>query len=1639
MPICARKSMKKYFKKIICFMLAIALVLTSFPLGRTEEVKAATTTASFRNLGNLGTVKITDSKSESGMWKQTKVTDNVTDSSKPKVVPVFCLNLGLACNSGDVYENESGTYSSADSNKKIAMEAKIGYWFSQVKKNSTKAWVYAQCLIWLEEETKGSATEAQLKDIIRQVKNNTKYYNDKDVNEIYKEIFDISDIVTCDIIKWKYSAGDKYKRQVLLQINTTEVINPTYEPLENDRVYRQRITLTKYDEDGNVVPHAWFNVKASNMKEMTNYKVVGFGEEQNIDTDGESVFDVDAQTDANGKLTYKFTYRLQSKTYGYVKDSSIKDLTKEQKEDYIKNAKAQMDEEGIEYSYDCSKEGAQTLVNNDLDSQYGQISNTYTVQELKVENGNLVVDEQYGKGVDYVLTSADSWTKVDGKWPDTQGDASDSFGNYILARKIDVTNNFKKVSISVNKFDAYSNDRVAHGDATLDGAVFGIYADSACTVPATVYSPTGKAITARPYSTTNKTFITDYLRAGETYYVKEIEPPYGYKLSSQVLTIKPNGDDFTVEYNNNGYQFEYGNNPIFGQIEITKIISDGTTGPAKYEEGATFQLYRKAAGSYNNASDYDRDTLITNDKGYAISKKLYIGTYILHQTGTGNEDTEMIADQEVQITQDGQIIPLMYNNAPFSAYLRVIKKDGNTKATVLKENTSYNIYKVNKDDSETKVVQSYSNGKKIINIDTYVSDNTGEIMTVKPLKSGTYRIYEIDSATGLYIKHKFIEITINSKTTTYEKQKDAEGNTISIVTLEYENDEAKGKFTVEKTGKVLTKVDKETTDTSNEEESTINESTTDKATEETTKNESETTVQSITNEDNKVDTTENIKDFVYETANLSAEFKVYAAKDIETQDGQGTYWFKKGDLVATITTNKGAEFTDECYGICSYTVDEKTGAVTLTLPLGEYTMKETKAPYGHVISSKEWPLKFEWKNKDTEFVEDSAGTCEDGILKVNDKKVKANVKITKKDKKDSALTVPNTKFGFYTKNDIYSTNGDLLVKADSLLTTVTTNEKGVAKIDMDLPLMDENYEPGSKLNSGEYYFIEMDISNSYYIDKTPIEIKLESKDQNVETIESNSTQENIRTESVFSKKTLTGTDELQNCYLTITDENNNEIISWISGDKSSVKISDKLKDLGYENVEAAITDNGNLEVKGLLHDTVYYMTETKPADGYTTAERISFKLIKNVENSDKDTYVYVEKTTPTSSVDDENVLTMKDDVTSVALSKMDIAQSKEIPGCSLRIEDENGKIIEDWISTEERHIITAKLGINKVYKLIELRPADGYASASEITFKVNDTNEVQSVVMKDDTTKVQISKTDITGTKEIPGCSLTLTDKAGNLIDSWVSGDTPHFIENKLIVGNTYTLTETQPAEGCVTASSIDFIVNDGGQIQTVNMKDEVTNVHISKKDITTEDEIPGCHLTLKEKDGNVVEEWVSTNKPHVITQKLVINRKYELIEKYPADGYARANKITFKVADTGEIQSVVMHDATTKVEFNKIASDTKKQLKGAEYEVYDSNGKKVYEFTTGKKATLIEGLFIVGETYTFKEAKAPKNYKLTKDVKIKIKDTGKVQKLEATDERIHNNPVTGIMVNPFIPLILLIGVGLVVRGFIVVRKKENA
>ena len=191
-------------KRLVAMMLAVIMSVTVLPH---TQIKASTGTASLVNIGQLGTVNIGD-KSESGTWLKTLVNNK----------PVFCLDLGKACHTGDVYVSSTSEISSDSTNAKTAAKAKIGHWYAFTKNKTNKAWVYAQCLIWSAEE--GRTSESQYKDVIKQVRENTGYYNDKTVNEIYNQIFNVDHVVTCSILKWTPSASS---RQVLMEINSTEV------------------------------------------------------------------------------------------------------------------------------------------------------------------------------------------------------------------------------------------------------------------------------------------------------------------------------------------------------------------------------------------------------------------------------------------------------------------------------------------------------------------------------------------------------------------------------------------------------------------------------------------------------------------------------------------------------------------------------------------------------------------------------------------------------------------------------------------------------------------------------------------------------------------------------------------------------------------------------------------------------------------------------------------------------------------------------------------------------------------------------------------------------------------------------------------------------------------------------------------------------------------------------------------------------------------------------------------------------------------------------------------------------------------------------------------------------------------------
>lgn len=1355
-------------------LLAVIMAIGLIPMG-SVTVKAETKNATLSNLGALGTVKI-GSKSESGTWYRTEVAG----------IPVFCLDLGKACHAGDVYESSDATYSSDSKNEKKALEAKIGHWYSVTKNKAAKAWVYAQALMWACEE--GETSEKKLTDVISQVRKNTGYYDSKSAATLYDEIFKISATVSCKIKIWKYGGSGKY-RQVLLEIVGNLIIYG-YELTNDTLVYRQRITIDKTDEDGNPVSQVPFEVTAQNYKELYDYKVNGWGDAESGDAesgdaDGESVFTSIAETDSKGRITYKFNYQIQSKNYGYVKASDLNDMTADDK----KKIKEDMDDDNIKYASNLTKSGAEKLVKDDLDAQMKKISNQYAVKEVGAGSDDMLVNSEYANGKIITIESAGSWTKVNGSWPET---ADKTYADYGKATKLGIVNKYKKATIVVNKKVENTSDNTAHGDTSVDGAVYRMYTDAACTNPVTtVYDANGNAKAASDYTIKNGTLETDYIRTKDTVYLKEIQAPVGFFLDPTVHVIKVDGSKFSVEYKAKAVIEDSYESEKKGFFEVYKMSSDGSTGPADFEEGAEFQIYLRSNGSYDKCKDDEHSTLTIDKKGSAkTASALAYGTYVLHQTKTGAKDTEKIDDQIIEIgkdiTSEGlnyKTYTYLYNNKPFEAYLKVVKKDGDTDKTVLKANTKYQIYKVNKDGSETKVVQQYSNGNKLVDIDTFVTDESGEIMTVKALKSGTYRIYETDSASGLVIKDKYIDVTIGSQNPDYTSWTDTEGNSHALVTVHYVNKEAKGKLTLTKTGEVLKSFNK---DVSNPEKNKFN----------------------------------------YKDEYLKGQtFNIYAADTIVTQDNQGTNWFDKGELVATVTTGKGADFTKQCSDITTATVDDETGAVTVYLPLGKYTVKEETTLYGFVIPEKNsWDIEFKWNDAKTDVVSNSTkDTDKDGNLNIKNERAKADVELNKKDM-TADLGVADTVFNFYTKNDIYNADGELLLKADELVTTVKTDKNGKAAINTDLPIMSEGYnkaEDKTGLNSGDYYFVEDKISNSYYIDKTPVDIHLEYKDAKTVKIKAEAKKLNKATEVNLSKVKLTDNTELAGASLKITDEAGNEIISWISGNADSIKITDKAYELGYRNLRAEML-NGNLVVNGLLQNKTYQMTETRPADGFVSAESIKFKLTEGNVNGEATTVVTVIGNDGNESVQPENKVIMKDDTTKVSFSKTAITGSRELPGCDLKIIDENGNVIEKWTSTKKPHVIDGKLVVGKTYKFTETRPKDGYATAKSIKFTVSDTGEIQKVRMKDDTIKVEVLKTDKKDKdKVLKDAEFTFKLNGKVVAKATTNSKGIAKIYGKLAAGKTYRVEESKAPEGYKKVPAFDYKVKDTGDIQTIKVSDE--------------------------------------------------------------------------------------------------------------------------------------------------------------------------------------------------------------------------
>ena len=426
---------------------------------------------------------------------------------------------------------------------------------------------------------------------------------------------------------------------------------------------------------------------------------------------------------------------------------------------------------------------------------------------------------------------------------------------------VSFSNVLKKWNLTVTKTDAETKS--AQGDATLAGAVYGIYNN-------------GKLVDK--YTTDkNGSFTTSYYICGDNWTLKEIDPSEGYLLDETEYHIGAEAKKYTLE--NNSVSIGVTEDILKGKIAIIKHTDDGSTKIETPEKGAEFQVYLKSSGSYTKAKESERDNLICDEYGFAETKDLPYGTYTVHQT-KGWNGTEFIADFDVFISENNKTYKYLINNASLESYVKIVKVDSETGKQIPYAGAGFQIY--NPDGKLVTMTYTYP---EVTTIDTFYTNSEGYLITPESLPySKGYSVVEVQAPYGYILDSTPVYFDITAENTTEE-------NGVTIVKTEKKNTPQKGTITVEKTGEIFSNV---------------------------------TAVGGGYTDENGNDVTlPTIYQPEYSISGLSgAVFEIYADEDITTPDG--TVRAKKDELVATLKTNTKGTATSKQLYLGKYRVVEKT-------------------------------------------------------------------------------------------------------------------------------------------------------------------------------------------------------------------------------------------------------------------------------------------------------------------------------------------------------------------------------------------------------------------------------------------------------------------------------------------------------------------------------------------------------------------------------------------------------------------------------------------------------------------------------------------------------------------------------------------
>ena len=1070
----------------------------------------------------------------------------------------------------------------------------------------------------------------------------------------------------------------------------------------------------------------------------------------------------------------------------------------------------------------------------------------------------------------------------------------------------------------------------------------------------------------------------------------------------------------------------------------------------------------------NNSQEYRLSEIFTSEEGILRVQGLPNGQYIVVETTVPKDVFQaepFLVTVNASSPQSSFTMPagsittpsgsyMTYNilDEELEGYLQLVKIDIETGKPVKIVDTTFNLYYIAEDGRETLVeMNDPKSGNAWAKTSTFYTDSNGEMKTPEKLPLGKYRIVEVEGPHGYFNDRQYnVVFELTSDRVYQVSGGSADGMDDYVITESYYNHETLGQIKIRKIGNVLTGYEN--------------------------------------------------GQFVYESDNLAnATYEIHAQGDIPTPDNQGTLWYADGDLVATVTTAEDGQVdevrfsptrTTATYDFLKVTHDGTKGEVTITLPLGTYTISEVQAPYGFVHTDHTYTVVLDWDNQyndlvlakavtdhtqDGDVIYDysiinvgnaSAEQMEKQILVFENARVlpvveegKVGVGLYKLDRDTCDLTdeapysdgcktrasllnggsnradipadakmVAGSIYELYTADDIYSISGELLAAADTLLGTATTDQNGLAYFDVDVPLRGEHYGSSDAhdwtTNSGRYYLREISVPDGYLIEQSVIPVEFTYENQFIAWQIVDCLHSDKQTTVEIDKRAFASDSDttfaLPGATLTVTDWNGNVVDSWESSDTAHV-----IRGLHLSHDFAGNRDTTK----------IYTLSETRPADGYTTARSIQFRLEQATGDNSylQETTVWVLHESEDAEYQSGSIISptaFSDDSVATIPAKLRAFWDKLLG----KNPDADGVVIANWYCVNGMLVVNftdaandraiakclresdfSDLTFDKVYltgaaapaffadKQVADKPTDAEItySASWILLKDSD-GFSQTVTMLDAPTRVKISKADITTHEEIPGATLRVLDKNGNVVDEWVSENTPHYIEAVLVAGETYTLEETLVPDnsGYVPANAVQFTVEDDGEVQHVFMQDDYTKVQISKTDIATGKEISGAKLKITNADGKIVAEWVTDGAPHYMER--IPMGTYTLTETMaPTEqGYVRAESVTFEVGPTGDIQRVEMKDDFTKVEISKADMTDGRELPGAKLKITDASGNTIAEWETNGQPHRIERLK-PGE-YTLTETAAPAGYLLSEEVHFTVQETGEIQKVTMYDAPAH-------------------------------------